>query len=76
MSTKQRAAMLLEQIPEYKMYYIIGVLEGAAIPDEELNEETIAAIQEADDIIAGKKKAQGYHSAAEMFAAIDAEGDD
>ncbi|MCI8282540.1 MAG: hypothetical protein HFI76_12840 [Lachnospiraceae bacterium] len=34
MSTKELAIQLLDRIPEYKMYYIIGILEGAAIPEE------------------------------------------
>lgn len=34
MSNKELAIQLLERIPEYKMYYIIGILEGAAIPEE------------------------------------------
>lgn len=41
MSNKERAIQLLDQIPESKMYYIIGILEGAAIPDETPNAETI-----------------------------------
>lgn len=35
MSNKERAIQLLDKIPESKMYYIIGILEGAAIPDIE-----------------------------------------
>lgn len=31
------------------MYYIIGVLEGAAIPDEVPNRETLEAMQELED---------------------------
>lgn len=34
MSNKELAIQLLDRIPEYKMYYIIGILEGAAIPEE------------------------------------------
>lgn len=49
MSEKERAIRLLDQIPESKMYYIIGVLEGAAIPNEEPNTETIEAIQELEN---------------------------
>ena len=37
------------------------------------NAETLAAIQEADDIRAGKKSAKSYHSAAELFEDIDNE---
>lgn len=46
MSNKERAIQLLDKIPEGKMYYIIGILEGAAIPDDTPNEETIEAFQE------------------------------
>lgn len=49
MSNKEKAIQLLDQIPESKMYYIIGILEGAAIPDEEPNEETIEAMRELEN---------------------------
>lgn len=35
MSDRERAIQLLEKVPETKLYYIIGILEGAAIPDVE-----------------------------------------
>lgn len=41
MTKKERAIQLLERVPEEKMDYILGVLEGAAIP--ELNMENIAS---------------------------------
>jgi len=37
------------------------------------NAETIAAIQEARDIISGKQISKTYASAAELFAELDAE---
>lgn len=37
------------------------------------NKETEAAIQEARDIAAGKKKSKSYHSAQELFDELDAE---
>ena len=40
----------------------------------EYNEETEAAIQEARDIISGKKYAKSYSSARELFDEPDAEG--
>lgn len=46
MTKKEKAIQLLDRIPEEKMDYILGVLEGAAIP--ELNMENIAAFL-ADD---------------------------
>lgn len=35
MSSKEFAIQLIEKIPESKMHYIIGILEGAAIPEIE-----------------------------------------
>ena len=35
MSDRERAMKLLEKVPETKLYYIIGILEGAIIPDIE-----------------------------------------
>lgn len=58
MSNKERAIQLLDQIPESKMYYILGILEGAAIPDEMPNEETIAAFAEIDEM---KRAGSGQH---------------
>ena len=46
MSEREQAAVLLEQVPEYKMTYVIAFLRGAAIPDEIPNAETIAAFEE------------------------------
>lgn len=34
MSEREKAIQLLDKIPDSKMYYILGVLEGSAIPDE------------------------------------------
>lgn len=47
MTKKEKAIQLLDRIPEEKMDYILGVLEGAAIP--ELNMENIAAFLADDD---------------------------
>ncbi len=49
MSNKEKAIQLLDKIPESKMYYIIGILEGAAIPDEIPNDETLDAMQELEN---------------------------
>lgn len=48
MSNRELAAQLLERVPESKLYYIIGVLEGAAIPEEIPNAETLEAFREVD----------------------------
>lgn len=39
------------------------------------NAETVAALREADEIIAWQRPAKGYASARELFAELDAEGD-
>lgn len=46
MSNKDLAKSLIDQIPEEKMYYVIAYLQGAAIPNEIPNTDTLNAIQE------------------------------
>lgn len=66
MTAKELAKNLIEQIPEEKMYYIIAFLQGAAVPTEKPNADTIAAIKELEEgcgkVCAG--------STAELFAEL------
>lgn len=51
MSSKELAIQLIDKIPESKMYYIIGILQGAAIPEIETvepDEWDLAMIAEAE----------------------------
>ena len=51
MSSKELAIQLIDKIPESKMHYIIGILEGAAIPEIETvepDEWDMAMIAEAE----------------------------
>lgn len=48
MSSKELAKSLIDQIPESKMFYIIAYLQGAAIPEELPNAETLASINELE----------------------------
>ena len=51
MSSKELAIQLIDKIPESKMYYIIGILQGAAIPEIETvepDEWDLAMISEAE----------------------------
>lgn len=48
MSYKELAKKLIDQIPESKMYYIVAYLQGAAVPEETPNTETIASIEELE----------------------------
>lgn len=49
MSYKELAKNLIDQIPESKMCYIVAYLQGAAIPEEIPNAETIAAMEELEN---------------------------
>lgn len=46
MSNRDLAKSLIDQIPEGKLIYIIPYLQGAAIPDELPNPETLEAFAE------------------------------
>ena len=48
MSNREFAKNLIDQIPESRMYYVISYLQGAAVPDETPNAETIASIEELE----------------------------
>lgn len=45
---KELAKNLIDQIPDSKMYYIVAYLQGAAIPEEIPNADTIASIEELE----------------------------
>lgn len=49
MSNRELAKNLIDQIPESRMYYVISYLQGAAVPDETPNAETIASIEELEN---------------------------
>lgn len=48
MSYKEFAKNLIDQIPDSKMYYIVAYLQGAAVPEDVPNAETIASIEELE----------------------------
>lgn len=49
MSNREFAKNLIDQIPESKMYYIIAYLQGAAVPEEIPNAETLEAFAEIEN---------------------------
>ncbi len=49
MSNRELAKQLIDQIPESKMYYIVSYLQGAAVPEEIPNAETIASMEELEN---------------------------
>lgn len=48
MSDREYAKTLIDQIPEGKMFYIVSFLQGALVPDETPNAETLEAFAELD----------------------------
>ncbi len=58
MSYKELAKNLIDQIPDSKMYYIVAYLQGAAVPEEIPNADTIEAIAEVKEMI---KTGSGQH---------------
>lgn len=49
MSDREQAIQLLSAIPDYKLGYVIAYLQGAAIPEEIPNAETLEAMQELEN---------------------------
>ena len=71
MSYKELAHSLIDQIPESRLYYVILYLQGAAVPDETPNAETLEAMAEVDEMI---RTGSGEHfsgSTADFFAALE-----
>lgn len=58
MSYKELAHSLIDQIPESRLYYVILYLQGAAVPDDTPNAETLEAIAEIEEMI---KTGSGQH---------------
>ena len=66
MSYKELAKNLIDQIPESKMYYIVAYLQGAAIPEDIPNTETLDAMAEVEEMIK-TGSGQHFHGTAEEF---------
>lgn len=49
MSNREFAKNLIDQIPDSRLYYVISYLQGAAVPDETPNAETLEAFAELDN---------------------------
>lgn len=49
MSEREFAKKLIDRIPESRLFYVIAYLQGATIPDETPNAETLAAFAELDN---------------------------
>jgi hypothetical protein len=51
MSNRQLAHDLIDQIPENKLFYVVSYLQGAAVPDDTPNAETLDAMEEVQQMI-------------------------
>ena len=49
MSNREFAKALIDQIPESRLLYVVAYLQGAAVPDETPNADTLAAMAELDN---------------------------
>lgn len=58
MNYKELAKNLIDQIPDSKMYSIVAYLQGAAVPDEIPNAETIEAMAKVEEMV---KAGSGQH---------------
>lgn len=69
MSNRELAKQLIDQIPESKMYYIVSYLQGAAVPEETPNTETLEAMEEVEEMIR-TGSGQHFQGTAEEFTAM------
>lgn len=71
MSERERVYQLLDTVPDSKISYIIGYIQGLTIENEEIpNVNTLTAFKEGDEMLAngtGKR----YTSTAELFADLE-----
>ena len=80
MSEMERASALLGMVPQYKLGYVIAYLQGliadvTADQEDTPNAETIAAMQEVNEMIRTGSGERWQGSTADLFSAILAEDD-
>ena len=81
MSEMERASSLLGMVPQYKLGYVIAYLQGivagiTADQEDVPNAETIAAMEEVNEMI---RTGSGQHfqgTTEELFAMLDAEDEE
>lgn len=49
MSDRDIAKSLIDKIPESRLFYVISYLQGAAVPDETPNAETLESFAEIEN---------------------------
>ncbi len=48
MSNRELAKSLIDKIPESRLFYVIAYLQGATVPDETPNVDTLESFSELD----------------------------
>lgn len=71
MSLKEIAYDIVDNFSNEQLRGFIMMFSGEA-SQEIPNEKTLAAMQEAEDILSGKIKAKNYYSAQELFEDLEA----
>lgn len=70
MSNREFAKSLIDQISDAKLVYIIAYLQGAALPDDFPNTDTLEAIAEVDHMIQAGTGEHFSGSTADFFATL------
>ena len=48
MNNRELAKALIDQIPESRLFYVVAYLQGAAVPDDTPNAQTLEATAEGE----------------------------
>jgi hypothetical protein len=70
MSNREFAKSLIDQISDSKLLFVIQYLQGAALSDEVLNDETLSAISEVQEMIDNGTGEHFSGSTDDFFAGI------
>ncbi len=71
MSERERVYQLLDTLPDSKISYLIGYIQGLTVENEEIpNSDTLAAFKEGDEMLTngtGKR----YTNTTDLFADLE-----
>lgn len=76
MSSREQVFQIVNAMPEYKVDGLLRFLRTFLYDDDTPNAETIAALQEGDEMLRIGKGQHFQGTAKEFFAMLDAEDED
>lgn len=77
MSSREEVLQIVNAMPEYKIDGLLGMLRAFLFDNSEVpNAETVAALQEGDEMLRTGKGQHFQGTAKEFFAMLDAEDDE